>query len=74
MTRPGRGVADRAPYPRLIVNNPPLPAWVPGRAPDRLTGLPLVLAWAGMVAGGWCFVAGLAWTAYAVCRVTGVVR
>jgi len=56
------------------VNNPPLPAWVPGRAPDRLTGLPLVLAWAGMVAGGWCFVAGLAWTAYAVCRVTGVVR
>lgn len=40
MTRPGRGVADRAPYPRLIVNNPPLPAWVPDRAPLRDDGNP----------------------------------
>lgn len=71
MIAPGRGVADRAAYPRLAYHNT---AWVPDRAPDRLTGLPLVLAWAGMVAGGWCFVAGLAWTAYAVCVVTGVCR
>lgn len=73
MIAPGRSIADRPPL-RLVVRNDAQPAWVPARAPDRLTGLPLALAWAGMVAGGWCFVAGLAWTAYAVCRVTGVVR
>lgn len=74
MIAPGRGVADRAAYPRLVVRNDTIPAWVPERVPDRLTGLPLALAWVGMVAGGWFVVAGIAWTAYAVCRATGVVR
>lgn len=73
MLSPGRGVADRAPYPRLVADNPPMPAFVLD-PPRPLRGAPLVLAWAGMVAGGWCFVAGLAWTAYAVCRVTGMCR
>lgn len=58
MIAPGRSIADRPPL-RLVVRNDAVPAWVPARAPDRLTGLPLVLCWAGMVAGGWCMVAGL---------------
>lgn len=67
-----RMAGDRPPYPRLAYANP-RPVSVPP-VPRPLTGAPLVLCWVGMVAGGWCMVAGLAWTAYAVCRVTGVCR
>ena len=35
---------------------------------------PALLMWTGAVLGGWCFVAGLAWTAHAICRVTGIIR
>lgn len=73
MIAPGRGVADRAAYPRLVIDNPrPPPAWVP--EPPRPSVGPALLMWAGAVLGGWCFVAGLAWTAHAICNVTGIIR
>lgn len=62
-------------FPRLVVDNPrPLPAWVREPVPAPLTGARLAACWIGMVAGGWFMVAGLAWTARAICRVTGIIR
>ncbi|MBP8296364.1 MAG: hypothetical protein KAX84_09680 [Burkholderiales bacterium] len=67
MIRPGRGIADRA-YPRLVESEP---AWVPDPPPLRA---PVGLYIAGAVALSWFACIGIAWTAYAVCRLTGLCK
>ena len=59
------------PHLRLVHSNP-MPAWVPD--PPRASVIPVVLAWGGIVALSYFTFAGLAWTAYAVCPVTGMCR
>lgn len=62
MTRPGRGVADRAPYPRLPYDNPPLPAWVPERR--REPDCPFCRGVAFGIVGGlllWAAIGAAAW-------------
>jgi hypothetical protein len=42
------------------------------REPERHTNVPLMMV--GAVAFGWFAAVGVVWTAYAVCRLTGLVK
>ncbi|HOW50225.1 MAG TPA: hypothetical protein PLB26_21490 [Rubrivivax sp.] len=59
MIAPGRSIADR-------------PARVPADPP--MACVPVGVLFLGAVAVGWIVVAGIAWTAHAICRVTGIIR
>lgn len=68
--RPGRGVADRRAYLR-VVDDRPSPAFMPEQ---QQRAEPVGLYIAGAVALSWFACIGIAWTAYAICRATGVCK